>query len=236
MKRKVAIEVEAHKLFPGVYWAQLELEKKKLATLNFAPGHTVYGEKLVKIEGNEYRSWNPFRSKLAAAILNGLKKLPIKPGHKVLYLGAATGTTPSYISDIIEQKGRVFCIEFSPRVFRELIDRVCNYRQNMIPILDDARLPERYRMFIEEVDEIYCDIAQPEQAKILANNADMFLKSKGWVLLAIKARSINVAEEPTKIYEKELQTLRERSFDVDQVIQLEPYDKDHIMVLAKYTK
>ena len=57
-----------------------------LCTLNFAPGCTVYGEKKISIdkpvfvenwshyqgsagEKIEYRQWNPFRSKLGAAIL-----------------------------------------------------------------------------------------------------------------------------------------------------------------------
>lgn len=49
----------------------------------------------------EYRAWNPFRSKLAAAILGGVDKIYMKPGSKVLYLGAASGTTVSHVSDIV---------------------------------------------------------------------------------------------------------------------------------------
>lgn len=49
----------------------------------------------------EYRAWNPFRSKLAAAILGGIDQIHIKPGAKVLYLGAASGTTVSHVSDIV---------------------------------------------------------------------------------------------------------------------------------------
>ena len=42
----------------------------------------------------------PFRSKLAAAILGGVENIWMKPGSKVLYLGAASGTTVSHVSDI----------------------------------------------------------------------------------------------------------------------------------------
>lgn len=49
----------------------------------------------------EYRAWNPFRSKLAAAILGGIDQIHIKPGVRVLYLGAASGTTVSHVSDIV---------------------------------------------------------------------------------------------------------------------------------------
>jgi len=69
------------------------------------PGESVYGEKRVPVETEagkvEYRIWNPFRSKLAAGILGGLEQIWIKPGAKVLYLGAASGTTVSHVSDIV---------------------------------------------------------------------------------------------------------------------------------------
>jgi fibrillarin-like pre-rRNA processing protein len=231
----VVIEVESHIDFENVYWIKLD-DVKRVATRNLSPGRAVYGEDLVKFKSEEYRSWNPFRSKLSAVILKGLRNLPLKRACKILYLGAATGTTASHVSDIIDDAGSIFCVEFAPRVFRELIDRVCKYRTNMIPIFENARFPERYRMLLEEVDTIYCDVAQSEQAKILADNADMFLKSRGWILLAIKARSIDATEEPSKIYEMELGVLRNRGFEVKQVLDLEPYDKDHVMVLAQYPK
>jgi rRNA 2'-O-methyltransferase fibrillarin len=56
----------------------------------------------------EYRVWNPFRSKLGAAILGGVDQIHIKPGAKVLYLGAASGTTVSHVSDIVGPV-RYFC-------------------------------------------------------------------------------------------------------------------------------
>jgi hypothetical protein len=49
----------------------------------------------------EYRVWNPFRSKLAAAILGGVDQIHMPPGSKVLYLGAASGTTVSHVSDVV---------------------------------------------------------------------------------------------------------------------------------------
>ena len=232
---KGVVNAEFHTDFEGVYWIKSDGEKK-IATHNLSPGRSVYGEDLVTFKSEEYRSWNPFRSKLSAVILKGLRNLPLKRFSKVLYLGAATGTTASHVSDIIGDVGSVFCVEFAPRVFRELIDRVCKYRINMMPILENARFPERYRMLLEEVDTIYCDVAQSEQAKIVSDNADMFLKNSGWVLLVIKARSIDSTEEPSKIYEIELGVLRNRGFNVKQVLDLEPYDKDHVMVLAQYLK
>ena len=228
------VEVKAHQKFPEIYWAILEDGTKRLATKNLAPGRAVYGERLVTFKGVEYRIWDPYRSKLAAAILKGLKKVPIKPGNKVLYLGAASGTTASHVSDIVGENGHVYCVEFSARAIRELVNNVCAFRPNMSPILEDARLPERYAMLVEKVDNIYCDIAQPEQAKILADNADLYLKKRGEIMLAIKAQSIDVTKEPSEVYKREIETLKDRGFKIKEVIHLEPYDKAHAMIIAEF--
>ena len=136
---------------------------------------SVYGERLVKSGGVEYRIWDAFRSKLAAAIIKGVQNVPIEPGSKVLYLGAASGTTPSHVSDIVGEKGQVYCVEFAQRSIRDLVNNVAAYRSNISPLFEDARMPESYAMFIAgKVDVIYCDVAQPEQAKLLADNADVF--------------------------------------------------------------
>jgi fibrillarin-like pre-rRNA processing protein len=229
----VAVNVKPHPHFAAIYWATLEDNSQKLATKNLTPGKTVYGEREIRYKRAEYRLWDPFRSKLAAAILKGLKTVPIQPDHKVLYLGAASGTTASHVSDIVGEGGYVYCIEFAARAIRELVNNVCEFRFNMSPLLMDARLPERYSMLVREVDDIYCDIAQPEQAKVLADNADLFLKPDGWIMLAVKARSIDVTREPSEVYQQELDILKSRGFQVREVIHLEPYDKAHVMIVAE---
>jgi len=230
----VNVKVRPHPQFPAIYQVMLEDGAKRLATRNLTPSRTVYGERLIRYEGVEYRVWDAFRSKLAAAILKGLNTVPIKPDHQVLYLGAASGTTPSHVSDIVGEKGNVYCVEFASRSLRELVDNVCTYRINMSPILEDARLPEKYAMFIRgKVDDIYCDIAQPEQAKILADNSDLFLKESGWVMLAVKSQSIDVTKEPNEVYDQEIRVLERRGLRVEQVVHLEPYDKAHAMIVAQ---
>jgi len=229
------VHVKPHPRFPQIYVVTLDDGTEKLATRNLALGRTVYGEKLVRFEGIEYRLWDPFRSKLAAAILKGIKTVPIQPGHQVLYLGAASGTTASHVSDIVGEKGHVYCVEFAARALRELVNNVCPYRLNMTPILEDARFPEKYALFIRgKVDNIYCDIAQPEQAKILADNADLYLKDGRWIMLAVKAQSIDVTKEPSEVYRRELKVLESRGFIVEDVVHLEPYDKAHAMIVARF--
>ena len=227
------VNVYEHDRYKRVYVVELDDGSAKLATENLAPGKRVYGERLFKWKDKEYREWNPYRSKLAAALLKGLEELPVKEGDKVLYLGAATGTTPSHVSDIIGPKGKLFGVEFAPRVMREFV-LVAEARPNIIPILGDARFPEKYRYIVETTNGIYADIAQPEQAAIVARNAEFFLKNEGWLLLAIKARSIDVTKTPSEVYKKEIDTLKQSGFEIVDVVHLEPFDRDQAMVYARY--
>ncbi|MEQ9714793.1 MAG: fibrillarin-like rRNA/tRNA 2'-O-methyltransferase [Candidatus Asgardarchaeum sp.] len=215
----------------NTYWILSEAQKY-LATKNIFVGNVVYGERLLKIENYEYRTWDPFRSKLAAAIYKGFNRPLIKDGDRVLYLGAASGTTASHVSDVVNLNGIVYCIEFSARALRELLN-VTRIRYNMIPILADARFPESYRYFVSEVDVIYQDVAQPNQAEILVNNAKFYLKRNGYIFLAIKARSIDVTKSPREIFKKEIETLEQNGFKIIDTILLDPYDKDHAMVIAQ---
>ena len=227
------VKVEEHPQYKGVYIVELEDGSTRLATRNLAPGHRVYGEWLFRVGGIEYREWNAYRSKLAAALLKGIKELVIKEGSKLLYLGAGSGTTPSHVSDLVGEKGIVYAVEFAPRVMRELIN-VAETRKNLIPILADARFPNRYAHIVDLVDIIYADVAQPEQASLVNMNAKYFLKDGGYLYLAIKARSIDVTKEPDEVYRREINTLNEGGFEIIDVVHLDPFDRDHAMVLARY--
>jgi len=230
----VHVKVKPHYQFPEIYQVFLEDGAQRLATRNLAPGRTVYGERLIRFKKVEYRVWDAFRSKLAAAIIKGAQTIPITSGSRVLYLGAASGTTPSHISDIVGEDGHIYCVEFASRSLRELVNNVAAYRLNMSPFLEDARFPEKYALFIPgKVDCIYCDVAQPEQAKLLANNADVLLKPSGWVMLAVKAQSIDVTKDPLVVYKQEAKILTKRGFKVQEMVQLEPYDKAHAMIVAQ---
>ena len=227
------VRVRPHPQFDGIFQAALDDGSHRLATRNLTPGRSVYGEKLIHFKGVEYRVWDAFRSKLAAVILKGVQTVPIKPGNRVLYLGAASGTTPSHVSDIVGDTGHVYCVEFASRSIRDLINNVITYRSNMSPFLEDARSPEKYAMYISgKVDTIYCDVAQPEQAKLAADNADVFLKEQGWLMFAVKAQSIDVTKAPSVVYQQEGKVLKNRGFTVEEVVGLEPYDKAHAMIIA----
>ena len=150
---------------------------------------------------------------------------------RILYLGASTGTTPSHISDIVERDGIIYAVEFSMRSMRDLIP-LARARKNIAPILADARLPENYAQLVEKVDLVYCDVAQPDQSEIIMRNAKVFLKPQGWMMIAVKARSINVAKKPNQIYTEERAKLS-KMFNILEQIDLNPLEKDHCFMVGK---
>lgn len=212
------------------FWVKSD-GRKKLATENLVTGNSVYREKLVSKKGVEYRLWDPVRSKLAAAIMNGLEVFPFKNKSSVLYLGVSTGTTISHISDIVGPSGIVFGVEHSGRVARDFLDRVAAYRKNIIPVIQDARRPREYAAVFGKVDIVYADIAQHDQTDIAIENCKAYLKRDGYFFLVIKTRSIDMTESPKKIIEEEVYKMS-KYFEIIQTINLYPYDKDHAMVVA----
>ncbi len=210
--------------------------EKQLATQNLINGNSVYGEKIIKFEDIEYRLWDPFRSKLAGAILKGLKENPIKESSKVLYLGASTGTTVSHVSDIIGNNGIIFPVEPSVRVARELLENVSSKRNNIIPILSDARNYLKYYGYFGIVDIVYSDIAQPDQTMIAIDNCKSYLKDNGDLLIIIKTRSIDVLTDPKIVTQNEAKKLEDNNFTIIQIINLEPFEKDHSLIHAKLKK
>jgi len=231
---KVIIEKHRHE---GIFL--VHGKEDALVTKNLVVGETVYGEKRIAGPENadgkkdEYRVWNPFRSKLAAAVLGGVEDIHIKPGTKLLYLGAASGTTVSHCSDIVGPEGVVYAVEFSHRSGRDLIN-LAKKRTNIIPIVEDARHPHKYRMLVGMVDTIFSDVAQPDQARIVALNAQYFLKNEGHFVISIKANCIDSTAKPEAVFAKEVQKLKEERFKPREQITLEPYERDHAVVIGTY--
>jgi rRNA 2'-O-methyltransferase fibrillarin len=229
------VTIEPHRL-PGVFVAKGK--EDALVTRNIDPGNSVYGEKRLAVETEaegkiEYRVWNPFRSKLAAAIVGGVENIFIKPGSSLLYLGAASGTTVSHCSDIVGPEGIVYAVEFSHRSGRDLIN-VAKRRRNVVPIIEDARHPLKYRMLVDMVDTVFSDVAQPDQARIVGLNAKFFLKNGGHAVISIKANCIDSTVPAEVVFASEVKKLQEMEFKPLEQVTLEPYERDHAVVVAQY--
>ncbi|CUG02139.1 fibrillarin, putative [Bodo saltans] len=243
--------VQLHARFPGVYIIKGKADA--IATKNFVPGVSVYGEKRVsgtvvgETESKEFRTWNPYRSKLAAAIYGGVEKIYMQPGSAVLYLGAASGTTVSHVSDLVGPEGVVYAVEFSHRSGRDLeemtkpvefshrsgrdLEEMTKRRANIVPIIEDARHPWKYRMLIPRlVDCIFMDVAQPDQARIMALNALHFLKEGGGFVISVKANCIDSTADAATVFAAEVAKMKQMGLKPKEQVTLEPFERDHAVV------
>ncbi len=205
---------EVKKIARNVY-----LLNGKLVTKSGYGSH--YGEKVY----GEYREWVPWRSKLAVLYLRGYV-IDFRGDEKLLYLGAASGTTLSHVSDILDE-GIIYAVEYSAKPFEKLLE-LARERENIIPILADASKPEAYSGIVEKVDFIYQDIAQKNQVRILKANSDFFLKKGGEGIIMVKARSIDSTIESEKVFSSVLDEVS-RNFRILKHAPLE-YHKDHIFI------
>jgi len=228
-KRKLSFKLTESKIFE-VFEKDLG-RKKVIFTKNLVPGKKVYGERLSKEQDGEYREWDASKSKLGAAILKGSTNVGIRKGDTILYLGAASGTTVSHVSDMVNKDGFVFALDFAPRVLRDLIF-VSEDRDNIAPILADANQPNTYIDRLSQVDVIFQDIAQKNQVDIFLKNIKQFLKQDGYALLALKARSIDVSRKPQAIFNEVKQEL-EKELTIVDYRTLEPYEQDHAIFICK---
>ena len=210
--------------YSGIY--QGYLGNKRFLFTKSLDGKAFFNERMNK----GYRQFDFTRSKLAAAVMKNISEIPIKENNSVLYLGASHGFTPSFISDIIGKNGSLYCVEFAPRVIRDMIE-ICEIRENMAPVLADANQPELYSDKIKKVDLIYQDIAQKNQVEILFKNLQ-FLKPKGYALLAIKSRSIDVTKKPSIIFEEVRNKLKAKLKIID-FRTLDPFERDHIFFVCQ---
>ena len=217
---------------PGIWLKQGKV--RKILTKNLTPKKTFFDEELIVEQGNEYRVLDPRRSKLGAAVMKGLHRSGFKPGSTVLYLGASHGYTPSFVSDIVGEKGFVVCLDFAPRVVRDLVF-VCEARENMAPLLANASKPDEFADKVpKDVDVVYQDLAQKNQVEIFLANCDRFLKSGGHGLLAVKARSIDVTKSPKELFravKKEIEA--QKDYTLSDYRELAPFEKDHAFFVVK---
>ncbi len=190
----------------------------------------IYGEKLVKIKDKQFRSWNPYRSKLSALLLKKID-LEIKPDFNSLYLGAATGTTVSHISDILVN-GTIYAVENSAVSMKKLLE-LCKKRKNVIPILEDAFHSDRYQSIVPKVDFLYQDISQRNQSKIFIENVERYLKKNKKAIIMVKSRSIDVSMKPKKVYEKVSSNLKDSGLEILDIVDLSPFEKDHAAIIVK---
>ncbi|MDN5340716.1 MAG: fibrillarin-like pre-rRNA processing protein [Euryarchaeota archaeon] len=194
----------------------------RIGNVLVSPGEGgVYGERTL----DGYRVWDPYRSKFAALYTLG-GGVELTPEMRVLYLGAANGTTVSHVADYVET---VYAVEFAPRPMQDLLE-VARRRRNIVPIMADANRPEEYAPFMEAVDLLYQDVAQPNQVEIAMRNI-VFLKPGGHLVLMLKTRSVDVRQDPAEVLAGARAGL-ERRLDIVDARWLDPYHHDHAAIVC----
>jgi fibrillarin-like pre-rRNA processing protein len=182
----------------------------------------VYGERML----GDARVWDPYRSKLSALYHVGTG-IDLTNDMRVLYLGAANGTTVSHVADYAEV---VYAVEFAPRPMQDLLE-VARRRRNVIPIMADAARPDQYAAVVEAVDLVYQDVAQPEQAAIAIRNC-AFLKDGCPIILMLKTRSVDVRKEPAEVFRDTIGQLTAAGLSVNESVWLAPYHADHAAIVC----
>ena len=182
----------------------------------------VYGERVLA----GHRVWDPYRSKLAALFHLG-KGIELTGSMRVLYLGAAHGTTVSHVADYAEV---VYAVELAPRPMQDLLE-VAGRRRNIIPVMADARHPEEYAPVVEEVDLVFQDVASPYQAEIALRNR-AFLAPGGHLLLVVKTRAIDTTARPEDV-EAGIGDAIRSSYTILDSTWLLPYHRDHVAFICR---
>lgn len=220
-------KIKEHKLFE-IYQ---EARGKRIFTKSLIPGKTYFEERTSRDGKEEYREFDPRRSKLAAMIMKGCTNIGIRKDDVILYLGSSHGYTCSFLSDVVGNEGLIFGIDPAPRVMRDFVF-LAEQRKNLVPILADANHPTSYADKICQADIVFQDIAQKNQMDIFVRNCNLYLKNGGYGLLAVKARSIDVKRKPKDIF-VEIRKKLDKIFTVIDYKTLDPFEKDHCMIIVK---
>ena len=193
-------------------------------------GKSYFDERVVKTPRGKFREVNPERSKFFAAIAKGISQIGVKEDSSVLYLGASHGYTVSFLADMV-RKGRIFALDFAPRVMRDMVF-IAEEKNNIAPIYADAAQVDTYAEFVGQVDVVFMDVAQRNQVEIFLKNCDKFLKPGGFGLLALKARSVDVSKKP-KVLFKDVKAELDKVHPVVDYRELAPFEQDHAFYVIK---
>ena len=84
------------------------------------------------------------------------------------------------------------------------------------------------------VDVVFADVAQPDQARIVALNSHYFLKNGGHAVISIKANCIDSTVAAEVVFQHEIKKLAAEQFKPTEPLTLEPFERDHCLLVAQY--
>ena len=217
-------------------------EGRTLWSRNSTRGKSVGSERRKRDGRIEWRRWDPFRSKVAAALLMTSQKaselLP-NPGDTCLYLGASSGTTVSHIHDMVcgsnnHHDGQIIAVEISPRMMRDL-SSLAEDRPGLIPILNDAREARSYAPVMrEKAHWIHQDLSIADQAENFISIATSTLKNGGIGLLSLKAASERQFEgDDQSRFSRAEKLIEESELELIEMIDISQYQEQHVIFFVR---
>ena len=224
-------------------------DKEQLATKNIVEGTKTHKEKIVIVNDEEFLEWNPYKSKLAAAIRNGLQILPIIKNSKVVCINPLEESTILHISNIVGSKGSVFVIDVDKNK-KSFLNKLVNTHKNIIPIYDTVDELSFSSSITGKVDALYVDIPESEQIETIVEKYGSLLKNEGFLMLIAKKDDNAIIENDiagwmaeqraglNKI--REITTKLKSQFEIIQEINLginyaaKPYHKFYTFILAQF--
>jgi len=223
--------------------------EEQLATKNMVKGTKTRKEKIVIVNNEEFLEWNPYKSKLAAAIRSGLQILPIIKNSKVVCINLPEESTMLHISNIVGCGGSVFVINVNKNK-KSFLNKLVDTHKNIIPIYDTIDELSFSSSITGKVDALYVDIPESEQIETIVEKYGSLLKNEGFLMLIAKKDDDAVLEndlvgwmaEQRAGFDKirEITTKLKSQFEIIQEINLgvnyvmEPYHKLHAFILAQY--
>ena len=225
--------------------------EEQLATKNIVEGTKTQKEKIVIVNNEEFLEWNPYKSKLAAAIRNGLQILPIIKNSKVICVNPLEESTVLHISNIVGSGGSVFIIDVDKNK-KNFLNQLADTHKNIIPIYDTVDELSSSSSITGKVDAFYVDIPESEQIEMIVKKYGSLLKNDGFLMLIVKKDDNAIIEKDiagwmaeqraglNKV--REITTKLKSQFEIIQEINLgisyamEPYHKFYTFILAQFLK
>ena len=222
--------------------------EEQLATKNMVKGTKTRKEKIVIVNNEEFLEWNPYKSKLAAAIRNGLQILPIIKNSKVVCINLPEESTILHISNIVGSGGSVFVIGVNKNK-KSFLNKLVNTQKNIIPIYDTVDELSFSSSVTGKVDVLYVDIPESEQIEQIVEKYGSLLKNEGFLMFVTKKDDAilenNIvgwmAEQRAGLNKiREITTKLKSQFEIIQEINLginyaaEPYHKFYTFILAQF--
>ena len=222
--------------------------EEQLATKNIVKGTKTRKEKIVIVNNEEFLEWNPYKSKLAAAIRSGLQILPIIKNSKVVCINLPEESTILHISNIVGSDGSVFVIDVNKNK-KSFLNKLVNTHKNIIPIYDTVDELPSSSSITGKVDALYVDILESEQIEQIVEKYGSLLKNEGFLMLVTKKddailendivgwmaeqrAGLNKIREITAKLKSQFEIIQEINLGVNYV--MEPYHKLHAFILAQY--